>query len=62
MHGYRRSLPRLVRSALGSEVTAAGVKMKLLAIWFSGNRSIAKRASEDKLAQLSICWRQTPES
>ena len=32
-------------------------KMKLLAIWFCGNRSMAKGASKDRLAHLSICLR-----
>ena len=50
------------RGALGSVVIDGGVKMKLLAIWFCGNRSIAKEASEDRLAHLSICWRRTPGS
>ena len=36
--------------------------MKLLAIWFCGNRGMAKGASEDRLAHLSICWRRTPGS
>ena len=36
--------------------------MKLLAIWFRGNRSMAKGASEDRLTHLSICWRRTPGS
>ena len=36
--------------------------MKLLAIWYSGNRSMAKEASEDRLAHLLICWRRTPGS
>ena len=35
---------------------------KLLAVWFCGNRSKAKGESEDRLAQLSICWRRTPGS
>ena len=33
--------------------------MKLLVIWFCGNQGTAKGASEDRLAHLSICWRQT---
>ena len=33
--------------------------MKLLAIWFCGNRIMAKGALEDRLAHLSICWRRT---
>ena len=53
---------QLERGALGSEVIAAGVKIKLLAIWFCGNRSMAKGASEDRLAQLSTSWRRTPGS
>ena len=32
----------LERGALGSAVIAGGVKMKLLAIWFCGNRSMVK--------------------
>ena len=36
--------------------------MKLLAIGFCGNRSIAKGASEDRLAHLLVCCRQTPGS
>ena len=36
--------------------------MKLLANWFCGNRNMAKEASEDRLAHLSICWRRTPGS
>ena len=36
--------------------------MTLLAIWFCGNRSMAKGASEDRLAHLSMCWRRTPGS
>ena len=33
-----------IRGALGSAVIAGGVKMKLLAIWFCGNQSMAKGA------------------
>ena len=33
--------------------------MKLLVIWFCGNRSMAKEASEDRLTHLLICWRRT---
>ena len=36
--------------------------MKVLAIWFCGHRNMAKEASEDRLAYLSICWRWTPGS
>ena len=36
--------------------------MKLLAICFCGNRSMAKVASEDRLAHLLICWRRTQGS
>ena len=36
--------------------------MKLLAIWFCGNQSMANGALEDRLAHLSICWRRTPGS
>ena len=42
MHGYLGSRPQLERAALGSAVIAEGVKMKLLAIWFCGNRSMAR--------------------
>ena len=62
MQGYLGSRPQLERGALGSAVIAGGVKMKLLWIWFRGNRSMAKGASEDRLAHLSICWRRTPLS
>ena len=54
--------PQLERGALGSAVIAGGVEMKLLEIWFFGNQSMAKGASEDRLAHLSICWRRTPRS
>ena len=56
------SRPQVEIGALGSAVITGGVKMKLLAIWFCGNRSMAKGASEDRLAHLLICWRQTPGS
>ena len=36
--------------------------MKLLAIWFSGNRSMTKGALEDRRSHLSICWRRRPGS
>ena len=36
--------------ALGSAVIAGGVKIKLLAIWLCRNQSMAKGASEDRLA------------
>ena len=36
--------------------------MKLLAIWFSLTRSMAKGASDDRLAHLSICEMGTPGS
>ena len=36
--------------------------MKLLEIWFCGNRSMAKGASEDRFVHLSMCWRRTPGS
>ena len=62
MQGCLGSLPQLERGALGSAVIDGGGKMKLLAIWFCGNRSMAKGASEDRLAHLSICWRRTPGS
>ena len=41
---------------------SGGVKLKLVAIWFYGNQSMAKGASEDRLAFLLICWRRTPGS
>ena len=46
----------------GSAFIAGGVKMKLFAIWFCGNRSMAKGASEDRLAHLSVCLRRTSGS
>ena len=46
MHDYLGSRPQLERGALGSAVIAGGVKMKLIAIWFCGNRSMAKGASD----------------
>ena len=58
MQDYLGSRPQLEKGALGSVVIAGGVKMKLLAIWFCGNRSTSKGASEDRLAHLSICWRR----
>ena len=60
MQDYLGSRPHLENGALGSAVIAGGVKMKLLAICFCENRSMAKGAPEDRLAQLSICWRRTP--
>ena len=62
MQGYLGPPPQLERGALGSVVMAGGVKMKLLAIWFCGNRSMANGVSEDRLAYVSICWRRTPGS
>ena len=62
MQGYLGSHPQLERGALGSVLIAGGAKMKLLAIWFCGNRSMAEGASEDRLAHLLICWRRTPGS
>ena len=63
MQGYLGSRSQLKRGALGSVVIAGGIKMKLLPIWFCGNRSMAKGASEDRLALLSIDdwvgWRKT---
>ena len=56
MQDYIGSPPQLERGALGSAVIAGGVQMKLLAIWFCGNRSMAKGVSEDRLAHLSINW------
>ena len=63
MQDYLGSRPQLERGALGSAVIARGVKMiKLLEFWFCGNRSMAKGASGDRLAHLSICWMLTPGS
>ena len=62
MQGYQGSRPQFERGALGSAVIAGGVQMKLLAIWFCGTQSMEKGASEDRLARLLICWRQTPGS
>ena len=62
MQGNLGSQPHLERGALDSVVIAGGVKMKLLAVWFCGNRSMAKEASEDRLAYMLICWRRTPGS
>ena len=42
MQDYLGSRPQLERGALGSMVVAGGVKMKVLAICFCGNRSMAK--------------------
>ena len=53
MQDYLGSQPQSERGAFGSAVIAGGVKMKLLAIWFCGNRSMEKGALED---------RQTPGS
>ena len=61
VQGYLGSRPQLERGVLGSVVIAGGVKMKLLAIWFV-DRSMAKGASEDRLAHLWICWRRTSGS
>ena len=44
MQGYLGSRPQLERGALGSVVIAGGVKMKVLAVWFGGNQSMAKGA------------------
>ena len=49
-------LPRIsttIRGTLGWLVIVGGVKMELLAIWFRGNRSMAK-GTWDRLAHLSI--------
>ena len=62
MQDYLGSQPQLERGVLGSAAIAGGVRMKLLAIWFCGNRSMAKGASEDRLAHWSFCWRRTPGS
>ena len=57
-------LPRIStpeRGDLRSAVIAVGVKMKLLVIWFCWNPSIAKEASEDRLAHNLLeaaCWRR----
>ena len=59
---YQGSRPKLERGTLGSAVIAGGVTMKLSAIWFCGNGSMAKGASEDRLAHLLIFWRRTPGS
>ena len=48
MQDYLGSQPQLEKSAFGSAVTAGGVKMKLLAIWFCGNRNRANGASEHR--------------
>ena len=58
MQDYLGSRPQLERGALGSAVIAGGVKMKF-AVWFCGDRSMAKGALEDRLAHLLICWRLT---
>ena len=50
MEDYLGSQPQLERGTLGSAVIVGGVKMKLLAIWFCGNRSMATGVTEDKLA------------
>ena len=62
MQDYLGSPPQLERGPLGSAVIDGGVKTKLLAIWFCGNRSMAEGASEGRLTHLLICWRQTPGS
>ena len=59
MQAYLGSRPQLLRGALGSVVIAGGVKMKLLAIWFCGNQSMANGVLEDRFAHLLICWRRT---
>ena len=51
MQGYLGSRPRLERGALG---LAGGVKMKLLAIWFCGYRSMTKGALEDRIAHYFV--------
>ena len=50
MQGYLGSRPQLERGTLGSAVIAGGAKMKVLARWFCGNRSMAKGTSEGRLA------------
>ena len=62
MQGYLGSRLQLERGALRSAFTAGGVNMKLSVIWFCRNRSMAKETSEDRLARLSICWRQASGS
>ena len=54
--GLSRISTTIRERRLRFSVIAGGVKMKLLAIWFCGNRSMAKGASEDRLAHLLICW------
>ena len=56
------SQPQLEGGALGSAAIAGGVNMKLWAIWFCGNRSMAKGVSEERLVHVSICRRPTPGS
>ena len=51
-------LPR-ISTTIEERYLAGGVKLKLLAIWFCGNRSMAKGTSEDRLAHLLIYWRRT---
>ena len=48
MQGYLGSRLQLERGALGSAVIAGGEERKLITIWFCGNRSVAKGASEDR--------------
>ena len=50
MQDYLKPQAQLEKGALGSVAIAGGVKLKLLAIWFCGNQSMAKGASEDRLA------------
>ena len=52
MQDYLGPRPQLERGALGSAVIAGGVKMKLF----------SEGVSEDRLANLLICWRRTPGS
>ena len=59
---HMHSIDQEMRFISASAVIAGGVKVKLLAIWFCGNRSMAKGAPEDRLAHLSICRRRTPGS
>ena len=54
MQDYLGSRPQLERGAIGSMAIAEGVQMKLLMIWFCGNQSMAKGASEDRLAHLPM--------
>ena len=56
-----RSKTELERGVSASVVIAGGVKLKL-AVWFCGNRSMVKGASEDRLAHFSVCRSGSPET